>query len=128
MRNQETGLQEKENKRKTGERYEQMAGEYLEKRGYSILEYNFRCPFAEIDMVARDKEYLVFCEVKYRKGKRMGGPLEAIDKKKQKRISMAALFYLSSKGIRHCPCRFDVVGITEEEIVLLQNAFDYIGG
>ena len=51
---------------KTGAEYEQKAGAYLEEQGYEILEYNFRCRAGEIDIVARDGEYLVFCEVKYR--------------------------------------------------------------
>ena len=53
-------------KRKTGAEYEQKAGAYLEGQGYEILEYNYRCRTGEIDIVARDGEYLVFCEVKYR--------------------------------------------------------------
>lgn len=56
------------NRRRTGARYEQTAGRYLETKGYQILEYNYRCRRGEIDIIARDQECLVFCEVKYRSG------------------------------------------------------------
>ena len=56
----------KKNQRSVGARYEQVAGKYLEQQGYQILQYNYRCRQGEIDIIARDGEYLVFCEVKYR--------------------------------------------------------------
>ncbi|MCI8637913.1 MAG: YraN family protein [Coprococcus sp.] len=115
------------NTRKTGSYYEKVAGAFLEKKGYQIWEYNFHCPYAEIDIVARDGEYLVFCEVKYRCHAEEAQPLEAVDRKKQKRISRAALFYITQRGYADIPCRFDVIGITEKEIILVQNAFDYVG-
>lgn len=117
----------KQNLREKGSHYEHIAGAYLEERGYRILEYNFRCPYAEIDIVARDGKYLVFCEVKYRKGKGEVRPLEAIDSRKQKRISMAALFYIARHNMTSEPCRFDVVGISGGEITLIKNAFEYGG-
>ena len=99
----------------------------MEERGYRILEYNFRCPYAEIDIVARDGNYLVFCEVKYRKGKSKVRSLEAIDSRKQKRISMAALFYIARHNMTSELCRFDVEGISGGEITLIKNAFEYGG-
>ena len=56
-------MENEKNRRRTGTKYEKIAGEFLEKQGYRILEYNFRCRYAEIDIVAKDGEYLVFCEV-----------------------------------------------------------------
>ena len=53
----------KKNQRSVGARYEQVAGKYLEQQGYQILQYNYRCRQGEIDIIARDGEYLVFCEV-----------------------------------------------------------------
>ena len=50
------------NKRQIGTEKEKLAGAYLEKNGYEIIEYNYRCRQGEIDMVAKDGEYLVFCE------------------------------------------------------------------
>ena len=83
-----------ENKRKTGEEYERRAGAYLAENGYEILEYNFRCRTSEIDIIARDGEYIVFCEVKYRSGTGSGRPEEAVDFRKQKAISKCAHRYL----------------------------------
>ena len=53
----------KQNNRAVGTAYEQIAGRFLEKKGFQILEYNYRCRAGEIDLIARDSEYLVFCEV-----------------------------------------------------------------
>ncbi len=117
-----------ENKRKTGARYERMAGAYLTEKGYEILEYNFRCRMGEIDIVARDAEYLVFCEVKYRSDDKNGHPAEAVDRKKQQVISKCALFYVASRGLSGLACRFDVVCFEGDAVTLYQNAFDYLGG
>lgn len=117
-----------ENKRKTGARYERRAGEYLTGKGYEILEYNYRCRMGEIDIVARDGEYLVFCEVKYRSDDVSGHPAEAVDLKKQQVISRCALFYLASHGLSDMACRFDVVSFEGDNMTLFVNAFDYIGG
>ena len=115
------------NKRKTGALYEQKAGAYLREKGYEVLEYNYRCKQGEIDIIAKDGEYLVFCEVKYRAGTGSGHPLDAVGYKKQKTLSRCALFYIVEKGLTYLPCRFDVIGITGEQIELIKNAFDYIG-
>lgn len=120
-------MKRKQNLREKGSHYERIAGAYLKERGYEILEYNFRCPYGEIDIVARDGSCLVFCEVKYRKGENAVRPLEAVDSRKQKRISMAALFYIARHNITSEPCRFDVVGISGEKVMLIQNAFEYGG-
>lgn len=115
------------NKRKIGTEKEQLAGAYLEEIGYEIIEYNFRCKRGEIDIIAKDGEYLVFCEVKYRSCSGSGTPFEAVDYKKQRTISRCALFYITKKHLEYLPCRFDVVGVTERGIEVLKNAFDYIG-
>jgi len=112
------------NNRAVGTQYEQMAAEYLVKQGYQILEKNFRCKQGEIDLIAKEENYLVFVEVKYRATKESGNPADAIDKKKQGRIYRTAEYYLY-----HCcygqelSCRFDVVVILGEEITLIRNAF-----
>jgi putative endonuclease len=117
----------KYNKRRIGTTYEKIAGAYLETKGYQILEYNFRCRRGEIDIIARDGECLVFCEVKYRVDTATGYAAEAVDRRKQKRISDCALFYLMIHEISDTPCRFDVVCIENEEITLYQHAFEYQG-
>ena len=115
-------------KRKTGAEYEQKAGAYLEGQGYEILEYNYRCRTGEIDIVARDGEYLVFCEVKYRADAGCGHPEEAVDTRKQRRISKCALYYLTCHGLADQACRFDVVSFEGDTVTLYSNAFDYIEG
>lgn len=120
----------KKNQRSVGARYEQVAGKYLEQQGYQILQYNYHCRQGEIDIIARDWEYLVFCEVKYRTDRRKGMPSEAVHIRKQQVISRCALYYMMVNGVWGCPCRFDVVGILGEagdEIQLYRNAFDYKG-
>lgn len=121
-------LGREQNRRKTGSEYEHKAGEYLKEQGYEILEYNFRCRTGEIDIIARDGEYLVFCEVKYRSDPRSGHPAEAVDRKKQQAISKCALYYLARHGLTEEACRFDVVSFEGDKVTLYTDAFDYIGG
>ena len=116
------------NKRKIGETYEKKAGAFLEQMGYEILAYNYRSRQGEIDIIARDEEYLVFCEVKYRSGKQSGHPSEAVDYKKQRNLSRCALYYIMKEADLDTACRFDVVSICGEQISVVKNAFDYIGG
>lgn len=114
------------NRRKIGTDYEKAAGEFLKQQGFQILEYNYRCKKGEIDLIARDGEYLVFCEVKYRKNAGKGYPLEAVDIRKQRVLSQCARYYLMTEGRMDTPCRFDVVSIMGEKITLIKDAFDCI--
>ncbi len=117
------------NKREVGRRYEAQAADFLEKQGYEILHRNYQNRAGEIDLIARDGDYLVFVEVKYRRNKSQGGALEAVDMRKRRRISKAALLYRAQKRIsEETPCRFDAVGIDREKISLVKNAFDFCGG
>lgn len=114
---------DRKSSRQTGTDYERAAGYYLEQLGYEILEYNYRCRAGEIDLVAKDGEYLVFCEVKYRADQRKGSPLEAVGPGKQKTIFRCAMFYLTEHHIQDAPCRFDVIGIEGTEVTYIKNAF-----
>lgn len=69
-----------------GHYYEQKAADYLISCGYQILEANYRCRYAEIDLIAMDGDYLVFVEVKYRRSDRVQAPSEAVNRKKQQHI------------------------------------------
>jgi len=112
------------NRRALGKAYEEKAAAFLESRGYEILERNFSSPGGEIDLIARDGQYLVFVEVKYRSDASKGNPLEAVGPAKQERVRRTAAWYLMKKGIsQEVPCRFDVVGILGKEIVLVADAF-----
>jgi len=113
------------NKRQTGTAYEEQAARWLENRGIRVIEKNYRCRQGEIDLIARDGKYLVFVEVKYRSSTEKGYPAEAVDARKQRRITRAAAFYCYEH--RFCedqPCRFDVVSILGDEITYYKNAFE----
>lgn len=115
-----------QNKRTVGTAYEKLAGAYLEKQGYEIVEYNFHSRNGEIDIVAKQGETIVFVEVKYRKNSMKGYPLEAITLQKQRSICKCALYYLNRNKINDMQVRFDVVGIIGDEIQVIQNAFDFV--
>jgi putative endonuclease len=121
-----------QNKRAVGAKYEKMAAIYLEEKGYIIIERNYRNKCGEIDIIAYAPEsegadLLVIIEVKYRSGNQCGEPLEAVDNRKQKRISRATLYYLMKKGrSTDRPCRFDVVAINgDNSIEHIKNAFEF---
>ena len=116
------------NKRKIGGEKEKLAGDFFKGMGCEILEQNFYTRFGEIDLILKEGETLVFAEVKYRKNEKRGNPLEAVDVKKQRKISKAALYYLAKNRISpENPCRFDVVAVLGEEIVHIKNAFEFQG-
>ena len=114
----------------TGKEGERIAADFLNKNGYRICETNFRCPIGEIDIIAKEKDTLVFIEVKTRKSRELGYPEQAVGIKKQRKMSQLALWYLQQKKLIGCAARFDVVAITMfpegDEIKLIKNAFDLI--
>lgn len=114
----------KNNTRATGKVFEERAVLFLQEKGYQILERNFYTKSGEIDIVAKDGEYIVFVEVKYRKNKTAGNALDAVTLEKQKRLYAAAKVYLYVKKYRmDLPCRFDVIAFQGEEPVHIENAF-----
>lgn len=116
------------NTRLTGDYYEVLAEEYLVKQGYRILERNFRCKLGEVDIIAMQDATLVFVEVKYRADCLHGQPSDAVNYKKQVRISNVASYYVyTHKQYANYNCRFDVVSIVGSEITLYKNAFSYCG-
>lgn len=115
-----------ESRRRTGARYEELAAEYLEEKGYVILERNFRCRSGEIDLIASIQDQIVFVEVKYRSVNGKGSPEEAVDRRKQRTISRCALFYLTRHPDVKQQVRFDVIAISDMEIRHYEHAFEYI--
>ena len=111
-----------------GEICEAIAVEHLKKHGYRILEQNYRTKFGEIDIIAKDKGAIVFIEVKARRSYRFGNPKWAITPKKQRKISMVALYYLKATKLRDVRARFDVVAIhpiqSDQSIEIIKNAFE----
>jgi len=124
-----------ENRRQQfGKESESIAVDYLRKRGYRILEQNYRTKLGEIDIIARDRKTLVFVEVKARKSYRFGNPKAAVTPKKQRTMSMVALSYLKATGMEGTRARFDVVAVsaypgeTQPEIEIVKNAFELAYG
>lgn len=112
--------------RATGSEYEELAANCLMQNGYRILKRNYRCHAGEIDLIAKDGEYLCFVEVKYRKTDTFGGALAAVNTAKQQRICRSALFYLTQNGYTDTtPCRFDVVGVTPKGVQIMKDAFTF---
>nr|WP_314463267.1 YraN family protein [uncultured Clostridium sp.] len=112
------------NNRETGNRFEGIAADYLERAGYKILERNYRDRSGEIDLIAKDGKYYVFVEVKYRENAKKGDPAEAVDGRKQLKIRNTARRYLYRHRLgESVPCRFDVVAILGQEIRLIRDAF-----
>jgi putative endonuclease len=90
---------------------EDVACEHLEKLGFTILERNFRGARSEIDVVARRRRLIVFCEVKARTATRYGAPEEAVDGLKAARIRRAAGAWLAARRPGRVEVRFDVVSV-----------------
>lgn len=102
---------------------------YLRRRGYKILERNYKTKIGEIDIVARDGNVLVFVEVKTRASDLYGTPEEAINARKMRKLTQLAELYMNRKGLYQTKARFDVVGIIidggngSKTIRLIKNAF-----
>jgi putative endonuclease len=120
---------------KFGEQGESLAVWYLKKNGYKIIEQNYRNQMGEIDIIAKEKKTIVFVEVKSRRSIRYGSPKWAVTPpkwavtpKKQRKISMVALYYLKTTGQTDAKARFDVVAIMinrdEPRIEIVKNAFE----
>lgn len=114
----------KQNNRAIGTRGEMIAASFLEKNGYVILDKNYRCRIGEIDLIAKDGDYLVFVEVKCRKNMKTGYPSEAVGYYKQQRIIKTAIHYTKLKGLYGCDVRFDIVEIVDRKIRVIKNAFN----
>ena len=102
---------------------EEKAVKYLKKQGIKILARNYKNAFGEIDIIAKDGEYTVFCEVKTRTGDAFGNPAEAVDFRKRQKYAKIAAAYLLSKGLTDSACRFDVIEIENEKINHIIDAF-----
>jgi putative endonuclease len=109
---------------------ERLAANFLEKRGYRLIERNFRCACGEIDLVTREGQDLVFVEVKTRRGTSSGLPEEAITPRKARKLQEVACYYLDFHQLVDCSWRIDVVAVQFsplgklEEIRVYQHAID----
>lgn len=112
------------NKRHIGSQKELLASNYLESKGYKIIQKNFWTKYGEIDIIAYDDSILVFTEVKYRNSTKYGFPEEAVSIKKQNSIRSAAYYYMSKYNLSpDNPYRFDVIVLLDNNITHYINAF-----
>jgi len=115
-------------KKELGKKGEELALRFLKKKGYRIIEKNYICKMGEMDIIAREKDTLVFIEVKTRTSMFFGPPQLAVNFSKQRQLSKVALNYLKEKNLGDVKARFDVVAILigqkGEEVELIKDAFD----
>jgi putative endonuclease len=115
-----------------GEAGEALAARLLRRQGYRILETNYRTPIGEIDIIARERDTIVFVEVKARRSLHFGHPKTAVTAHKRRKLSMLALYYLKTTGQSGAKARFDVVAIStapeRPEVEIVRNAFDLVYG
>ena len=109
-----------------GKRSEIIATNYLKQKGYQILEVNYKNKVGEIDIIAKNGDYIVFVEVKSRLNQKFGHPLDAIDERKQQKIHAVASLYLVKNRRYGKACRFDaisILGLENPEITHIVDAF-----
>ena len=101
-----------DDRRRRGDRGEEAVAAALVRRGYRVLERQYRCRWGEIDLIVWAPEgVLCFVEVKSRTGTRFTAPREAVTAAKQRRLRNAASWYLAQTGLDERPCRFDVAEV-----------------
>lgn len=99
------------NNTKIGKYGENIAVKFLEKQNMKILDRNFYCKQGEIDIIAKDKNEIIFCEVKTRSNDNFGKAVDAVNNVKQNHIWNAAKFYLYLNGLMNFYIRFDVIEV-----------------
>lgn len=115
------------NKKEFGDYGEQVATDYLLKKGYKVLDRNYRAMGTEIDIVCLYGDIIVFVEVKSRRTKTFGNAFEAVDERKIHNIIQTAMNYLMRFDYTHLQVRFDVIEYYSfGEINHIENAFEVI--
>ncbi|MBW3644613.1 MAG: YraN family protein [Actinobacteria bacterium] len=110
-------------RRALGSAGEDLAAAEYERRGYQVLARNWRCREGELDLVLRSGSTVVFCEVKARSTLAFGSPLEAVTAAKRRRIRLLATRWLQQSGVRAGELRFDVVGVLDGAVEVVEGAF-----
>jgi putative endonuclease len=117
-------------RRYLGQRGEQLAAAYLQRKGYAILTTNWRCPHGELDIVARQDDVLVFVEVRTRYAGSTESAFESVGEQKRERLQTLAYAYLDSHDMDSIPWRIDVIAVAiprsgRPRIEHVENALDW---
>jgi putative endonuclease len=115
-------------RRERGQQGEREAEQFLSAQRYAIIAKNYRSPFGEVDLIALDRQTIVFVEVRTHTGEAFGDPLASVNARKQRQIAKTALHYLSRHCLHGREARFDVIGIRWEGenpcLTHVKGAFD----
>lgn len=106
-----------------GKEGENIASKYLASNNYKVIDRNFRCKKGEIDIIAEDMRTNEYCfiEVKTRSNKKFGTPASAVDKVKQKKITMTTKFYMLKNKLQNSYIRFDVIEVYKKDKFYLNH-------
>ena len=119
------------NRQEVGKLGEKLARKFLKKKGYHIRETNFHCRAGEIDIIARQKDYLIFVEVRTKSNLDFGTPEESITSAKKEKLIASALTYINTHQKLPSSWRIDVVAVELDQkgktkrIELIENAISY---
>ena len=117
-------------KKQVGDKGEKLAEDFLKRKGYNIIQRNYRCKLGEIDIIAEQDNVIVFVEVRTKQTESFGLPQYSITSGKMNRITKSALCYIQEKELYERSCRFDVIAITfsqdsrKPNIEHIENAFE----
>ena len=117
-------------RKELGAKGEKLAAKFLKRKGYKIVQRNYRCRLGEIDIIAEQDRSIIFVEVRSKQSERFGPPQYSITRAKRGQISKTALCYIKEKRLVERSCRFDVIAITfspesrKPEIEHIENAFE----
>ncbi|KXJ48399.1 MAG: YraN family protein [Cycloclasticus sp.] len=110
-----------------GQQNEDLALTFLQQKGLTLMQRNYRSRLGEIDLVMKDREHIVFVEVRYRSSTKFGGALYSVDRRKQSKLIKCAQQYMANTAHQE-GFRFDVIAISpasgQHEIQWITNAFD----
>ena len=118
-----TGSDRVARRRALGATGEDLAAAWYVERGCEVVARNWRCRDGELDLVVRDGRTIVFCEVKARSSLAFGSPLEAVTHTKRRRLRLLAARWLEGAAVRPARIRFDVIGVLDGDVEVVQGAF-----
>lgn len=111
------------NKKARGYGGERLAVEYLSQKGYEIVSRNEKIAGVEIDIIAKEEDVFIFCEVKTRESEEYGLGIEGVSKTQMQRYIRAAKLFLATRGRGEYSVRFDVIEILRDKINHVEDAF-----